>query len=302
MTPGEQWAYRLRDSAPSERVMLRELRPRKRSPRAEIEFLDGENAGEIVEVPAARLRVPWTDVAAYDQLMANWDRIGEYELTSAESSAVEQVFNHLIPEHVAEWSWNPARWACALHDSTALGILTRRDTADLLEGVATFQHEGTLWTSAEGTKRIAAAVAHANPIPVLARVHENERECRERTKRGHRSATRGEGTRTSPEWEYEFYLEHYRPLHELLREWCGHRAVTFYERSIAAEHEVQRLDELLARAIDALRDKDGAILADYLERDHEHDRITPYNVRPSIERPLRPSEIPVRVVYRRGWW
>lgn len=104
MTPGEQWAYRLRDSAPSERVAIREVRPRKRSPWVEIEFLDGEKAREIVEVPALRLRVPWAEVAAYDQLMANWDRIGEYELTSTESSAAEHVFGLLIPELVAEWA------------------------------------------------------------------------------------------------------------------------------------------------------------------------------------------------------
>lgn len=168
--------------------------------------------------------------------------------------------------------------------------------------MAAFQHEGVLWTSAQGTARIAEAVAHANPIPVLAQVNENEREWRERTKHGHRSATDSEGARTSPEWEYELYLEHHRPLHELLREWCGHRAVTFYERSIAAEQEVQRLDELLARAIEALREKGDAIIADDLQREHERDRVTPYNVRPRVERPLQPSEIPVHVVYRRGWW
>src|SRR6185295_15470180 len=46
-----------------------------------------------------------------------------------------------------------------------------------------------------------------------------------------------------------------RPVYELLRQWCGHRSVTFYERLTAAEAEVRRLEILIARLIHTVRER-----------------------------------------------
>ncbi|WP_447002334.1 hypothetical protein ACRAKI_21665 [Saccharothrix isguenensis] len=128
-------------------------------------------------------------------------------------------------------------------------------------------------------------------MPVLDWVIKNESEYREKTKRG-----------SDPEWEYRWYLEHGRPRHELLRGWCGHRAVTMQERLAAAEAEVQRLDVLVARLVDQLKGKGHSIFADVIERVHEEERITPANYRPVVDRPLKPSEIPVRYVRAPRRW
>lgn len=132
----------------------------------------------------------------------------------------------------------------------------------------------------------------------------DERKCRDVCKHGstRTSPLDGETHQTSPEWEFARYLEFDRPIHELLRQWCGHRAVSFQERLEAAEAEVHRLDELLARAADACRDNKVAHVAEWIDEEHERDRITPHTVRPVVDRPLDPHEIPVQVVYRTKWW
>ena len=130
-----------------------------------------------------------------------------------------------------------------------------------------------------------------------------ERRWREACKRGaSHTDLDGKEYTSSPEWEYTFYLEHERPVHELLRQWCRHRPVALYERLEAAEAEVHRLDELLARAADTFRDNKLALHAEWLDEEHERDRITPHTIRPTIERPLDPRHIPVQIIYRKGWW
>ena len=78
----------------------------------------------------------------------------------------------------------------------------------------------------------------------------------------------------------------------------SHRAVTAHERIVAAENEAAWLDELLDRAIDALREHGEDTLADALRREQIEDQITPSKVRPLIYRPLSSNEIPVRIEYR----
>ncbi len=75
-----------------------------------------------------------------------------------------------------------------------------------------------------------------------------------------------------------------------------------HERIVAAENEAVRLDELLDRAIDALKEHGEDSLADALRREQIEDQITPSKVRPLIERPLSPNEIPVRIEYRNRPW
>ena len=98
------------------------------------------------------------------------------------------------------------------------------------------------------------------------------------------------------------YIKQHRPVHEIIRQWCGYRAVAFQERLTAAEAENRRLDILVARAIDALKEADKTILAEALETEHERERITPERARPVVERPLSPHEMPVRYVTQPRRW
>ncbi|MGC4857429.1 hypothetical protein ACLQ24_29720, partial [Micromonospora sp. DT4] len=56
----------------------------------------------------------------------------------------------------------------------------------------------------------------------------------------------------------------------------------------------------LLKALDTLGEHEQA--ARFAE-EHERDRITPHTMRPIVERPLHPSEIPVREIkVRSRWW
>ena len=142
---------------------------------------------------------------------------------------------------------------------------------------------------------------------VLDKVVEEEELARQKCKRGFQRTDLIErrDVSTSPEWEYDRYRERLKPLHELLRQWCGHRAVTFQQRLTAAEAEVSRLDIIIARLVDAMKDETyqgGVMFAESMEEEHEQERITAANVRPVVDRPLEPSEIPVQYVQRRRRW
>lgn len=237
--------------------------------------------------------------------MANWKRLGGSDLDETEESAVGEVFDTLIPEDVVTYYDSFVRNGATVRNREALEHLMRRPMSDVLDHVEWFEHDDVLELSADGTLRIAEHVCAANPSPVLERVMAEEAERREYCKRGREyDAIDGSGKQTSsPEGEYEWYRKRYRSIRELLRSWCGHRSVTFYERLTAGEAEVRRLDILIATVIDTLKQHD-AIHADIYEREHNQERITPESVRPVVDRPLAPWEIPVReVAVRRGrWW
>lgn len=303
---GEEWAYRRRDGAPSERVLVHGVTRTGRSARRfEIEFLDGPHRGTRDTVPRGRLRVPWEHVGAYEDLMAHWQRLrAADDLDEVENSAVNRVFELLIPIEVAEPCHGPVESAVEVHDPAGLETLTGVSPTALAEQHDSFQLEGTLILASAASLVIAEHACRRNPQPVLDSVLADEAEARQKSKRGGTGPTGQDDdpVPTSPEHEYRFYRAYHRPRHELLRQWCGHRAVTAHERLLAAEAECHRLDELLARTLDALRAAGSTGLADGLEREHETERITADTIRPVPERPLHPSELPVREVPRRRWW
>lgn len=284
---GDVQIYRLRDSAPSERVRVVAVIPGKKSARHEIEFLDGDGVGRVEEVPAKRLRGPWAKVAEFDELMANWERVATSELDDDESSAVDVVFNLLIPREVATTMWSPVQWTTAIHDARALEPVIGLPVDDLLASVPWFARGGDRIVSPEGSLMIAEYACRVAPMPVLEWAISDEKEYRKR------SAQRRDNALT-PYQEFESYREFGRPLHELLRGWCGHRAVTLQERLAAAEAEVDRLDALVVQLIDQLKQHGHTRAADIVESSYDDERITAANFRPLVERPLKPSEMPVR--------
>lgn len=306
MDVGDKWIYRQRPYSPSERVRIVGIEKRKQTTRVDVEFLDGDKAGARENVPGTRLPRPWSDVGEYDELMANWQRLDQDALDETEDWAVTEVFDLLIPEDVAAYDRSLVRHGASVYRSDALEQIMHRPLEDVLKRVEWFAHNGITELSATGSLLIAEFASGANPPLVLDKVMTSEAEAREHCKRGRdHKGLDGEERTSTPEWEYEWYRKRLRPYHELLRQWCGHRAITFYERLTAAEAEVMRLDILVAKLIDRLKHHDDTIHADIYEREHSEERVTAETVRPVVDRPLAPWEMPVveMPARRRGrWW
>ncbi|MFI9636676.1 hypothetical protein ACIHAX_28670 [Nocardia sp. NPDC051929] len=307
MEVGDEYIYRAKDFAPSQRVRIIGIERRKTTSRVDIEFLDGQARGTKENVPGSRLRGPWAQVDEFDWWWANWERLNDdhYEMTAIEEYAVAQVFGTLIPDEVAEIEGRPIRDCIAVRDTTALEQLLGIPMEKLTADIAWFEASEVVYLSSAAGILMAELACHQNPTPILELVMKEEAEQRERCKHGRTfQAVDGSGERTAtPEQEYDSYRKRHRPRHEMLRQWCGHRAVTFHERLLAAEAEVERLDILAARAIGIVKES-NAFLGQELEEEHERERITPEKVRPVVDRPLDPSEMPVIYVKRRQrrWW
>jgi len=300
---GAEWVYRLRDDSASERVRILAIIPKKSSVRLDVAFLDAPDE-RVENVPTTRLRVPWSEVRVFDALMVNWRRIDDLELDDVERACVEEVFQALIPTDVAELLRSPVGCATAVRDRARTSELIDVPIEEVLASVEWFDHVDGLMLSPTATMFIAEAACRANPTPILNQIIEEETALRHNCKHGteHTNAYTREKEHTTPEWEYDWYRRHDRPQHELLRQWCGHRAVTSQERLLAAEAENHRLDVLVTELIDALDHAGGKIVAMQFAEEHERDRITPHNIRPIVDRPLHPSEIPVREVRARRRW
>ena len=285
MEIGEEWIYRRKAFSPSERVRILAIEKRKQTTtRVDIAFLDDERVGLHDNVPASRLHGPLSIVKDFDTRMANWHRLSTGGIDETEESAVGDVFDLLIPESVATYYDSSVRNGATVRDRQALERLMRRPIdARSRTQVEWFDHDEVLELSAEGTLLIAQFVCAADPAPILAQVMAEEAEVRGHCKRGRDyDAIDGSGKKTSsPEREYEWYRTRQRPVHELLRGWCGHHSVTFVERLTAAEAEVRRLDILVASLVDALS-KHDALGADIYERDHNENRVSPETIRPVI--------------------
>jgi hypothetical protein len=302
---GDECIYRLKVFSPSERVKILGIDKRKQKTRVDVEFLDGQRAGVRDNVPGTRLYGPWSGVAGFDERMANWERLGGSEIDDTEESAVGEVFDVLIPDTIAAYYDSFVRNGATVRDIAALERLMQRPLRDVMDHVEWFEDGEVLQLSADGTLLIAEFVCAANPVPVLERVMAEEAELREHCKCGREyDAIDGSGkTHSPPEREYEIYRKRHRPVHEILRAWCGHRSVTFVERLTAAEAEVRRLDILMAELIDSLREH-SKWSAEAYEQRHNDERIRAETVRPVVDRPLAPWEIPVREVRVRAprWW
>ncbi|MEB4211302.1 hypothetical protein [Mycobacterium sp. 94-17] len=202
MNVGDEWIYRARTYSRSERVKIVGIEKRKQTTRVDIEFLDGSKVGMRENVPAARLPRPWSEVSAYDELMANWQRLGEASLDETEEWAVEEVFSVLIPEHVATYYDSLVKNGATVRDRAALEEIIRRPLVGVLERVDWFEHDGVTELCADGTLLIAEYACRANPVPVLDKVMASEAEAREHCKRGREYRGLDGDERTStPEWE-----------------------------------------------------------------------------------------------------
>jgi hypothetical protein len=212
---GTEWAYRIGDTPPSQRVRVLSVIPKKNSFRVDVEFLDGAQAGQKENVPGSRLCVPWPRVQPFDELMANSDRLAEYEIDEIEEDTIEAVYDLLLPTEVATWEWKPIRFGTSVHDKEALASLMNASIDEIASSVASFDLDGVLILSFEGSLLIAEDLCRTHPMRVLDKVVEEEELARQKCKRGFQRTDLIErrDVSTSPEWEYDRYRERLKPLH-----------------------------------------------------------------------------------------
>jgi hypothetical protein len=205
---GDEWVYRLRDDAASERVRILAVMPKKSSARLDVVFLDDPD-GRVENVPGSRLPVLWSKVEAYDVLMANWARLDKVKLDDVESSCASLVFEVLIPEDIAAIGWSTVDDATSIHAATKLEEIIGVPVADIVTRVESFTLNEATVVSPAGTVLIAEAACRANPAQILDEVVEEEAEDRYKCKNG--SSRVGlisrEKEPTSPEWEYHMYRQ-----------------------------------------------------------------------------------------------
>lgn len=304
MNVGEEWIYRKSDYSASERVRILGIHPTKQKPRVDVEFRDGPKQGVVELVPSIRLRDEWSNVEKYDAAQADWLSIEGFQMSDTEESALYTVFRELIPDSVAELVWNPVQRSTCIHDQRELERLVGMSLNRLTDQVVHFTNSGNTILSPEGSMIIAEASCRSNPEPILDWVVSEELKQQKLVTDGEdfTSLLDGEEYHFSPQQKYRHYLKHYRPVHELLRQWCGHRAVTAQERVDAAEAEVGRLNDIVSEAIAEFERGGDQPYADQVRRDFHENRISSWNVRPIVDRPLSIDEMPIRYIDRKRNW
>lgn len=246
--------------------------------------------GSIRKVPRRRIKGPWAKAAEIDELVNHQVRLhtqrGGEEQDSAASFMIESC---RLGEAMELGSGDDF----IITDPRALEVLVDSPLDVLLEGVLTAPCKEGLQISPLGGVRIVQRFAQVSPDEVLEVVAKEEKEWKFKLREHHGI--------NSARWQWEFYCEHYRPMFELWREWCGFAAVRKYEREIASEAEGERLFDLAKRLIEIIEGKQPEIAKMY-RQELLAEQITPYTIRETPDRPLEPHEIPVRVEYRRRRW
>lgn len=286
---GDVVAYRESDSIVGQSLKARVvgIQPSgKTSFRYSLELEDGS----IRKVPRPRIKGPWARAAEIDELVNHQVRLHAQRSGEEEDSAASFMIESCrLGETIELGSGDDF----VITDAKALEGLVDSPLDVLLEGVLTAPCEEGLQISPLGGVRIVQRFAEVSPDEVLEVVAKEEKEWKFKL-REHQGII-------SARWEWEFYCEHYRPMFELWREWCGFAAVRKYERELAAEAEGARLFDLAKRLIEHIEKKEPEIAKMY-RQELLTEQITPYTIRETPDRPLEPDEIPVRVEYRRRRW
>lgn len=282
-------AFRESDSIVGQSLKARvvDIRPSgKASFRYSLELEDGS----IRKVPRPRIKGPWAKAAEIDELVNHQVRLHAQRSGEEQDNAASFLIESCRLGEAMELGSGDD---FVITDAKALEELVDSPLDVLLEGVLTAPCKEGLQISPLGGVRIVQRFAEVSPDEVLEVVAKEEKEWKFKL-REHQGIN-------SARWEWEFYCEHYRPMFELWREWCGFAAVRKYEREIAAEAEGERLFDLAKRLIEIIEEKQPEIAKMY-RQELLAEQITPYTIRETPDRPLEPDEIPVRVEYRRRRW
>jgi hypothetical protein len=250
MKVGEIWAFRDRAGSKAARVQIEELGKRK-SPRVTVAFLDAPYEGEERKVKTSQLIVFWSALGRVDaETAALRDLISQGQPDDALSSAIDTV-EQMFLAHGAYIHTRSVEWGLlTTNRPDLLATDAQLTVAEVTKGA--WWHDGTCTIPLPTTKRVMAALAHANAQEVL-RYVEAEEECAALKMKAGEVVSK---TYISPEVASAVYEELTGPYLQILRDWAG-------SDQEAARDEVRRwkthaweMYALLAETVDQLK-RDG---------------------------------------------
>lgn len=158
------------------------------------------------------------------------------------------------------------------HDRDGLRSLLGTDCQALLITVETAEDGGSFWVSADRTRVIAGQICRHHALRVLGWVHDEEVTRRHESLHGQQAGGKDPGR--DADRVYHSYMRSERHTYDLLRQWCGQRAIALDERIRAADDETRRLDQLLVHTLELLANHNPDA-AQRLAREHEAKQIGP---------------------------
>jgi len=263
MDIGEIWAFRDQPKTlgdPVHRVEIVRLTGPRRQGDVHIRFLDGEEAGLQEWVALRQLVVPWAQVEAFLTDDRHWIAVVEQSRQargSVEFEAARLVLDFVRPKNLLRLHHLKA-------DAGVVEITDLDKAASLVaigvdelhaEPLAFHDRAGTYVAPWSTTLRLAQGAARALGEQVLDALLQRERELRRR----HEQA---------PSWQRDDKeLQRFDEIAMQVREWCTGQAVERFDELHALRAEVERLGELVTRAVSELRRRNGHAIAATIEHD-----------------------------------
>jgi hypothetical protein len=254
--PDEIWAYRAR--AADALTPVRVLKHGTKTPaRVLVRFEDPGMEGREEWVPPARLKVRWTEAEDFQANENRWDRVCALSPRgdTYETDAASQVFELVVAREIAELDYRSHY--LSVWDLPALVGRSGVPAGSFTEDPVGFELDGGRVVSWPVALEAARALAARHPDTILDEVAREERKYQYEAIHGCHYPGRGRGRAwiVSPESIRELDAEHYRPVRELLRSWCGQAPVARFEELEELRKEIKRVGDVAEEAIGMLRAK-----------------------------------------------
>jgi hypothetical protein len=269
---GEIWAYRERaftDGWPILRVEVLQFGP-PRSNKVRIRFLEGEYPGLDQWVPAVRLRVPWDEAEAWlrdeERFLRAWEAsIDNYE--TVEYYAARTCLDAYPRPDGILIGYSQREGATArVHDLPEVCRDLGLSEDDLLSAPLAFIDRGGEYVAPWPVAlRLARRVAEVYTDEIVRSVAKEESELQEGTIRGRTVAIGRDEWDVSKERCAE-QLREQQPMFDLVRAWCGERAVRQFDEVAALRAELERLWNLLEESARLLHSYGHPVLARNLRK------------------------------------
>lgn len=269
LEPGQVWAYKARTHEQVARVEVLRVGSAKPA-RVRIRFLDEDFEGREDWVPPSRLKVLWDNIGTWQEREDRWSAAIDASChirDEPEEHAAIMVFEKVIDREVAHFGYNRTAGIVLIRDLPALATMLAWPECELTSQPLTFtDNDGVIIAPWDTMLKVATRAAELNADTLLRYVAKSEDEDRNEAIYG-KTYGRGKDSWYVPPEICADTAERHRPIHDLIRQWCGEPAQERLDELTALRAEVARLGCLVETAIAELRRANAEAAAARLESD-----------------------------------